>query len=125
MMDRSEFFEYIEKNYGIKGDHPFEKYPDVTVFRHQNNKKWFAAVMEVRKRSLGIPDDGYIDVVNLKCEYILIHSLIHDRGIYPAYHMNKAHWISVALSECDREQLYGLVDISYELTKNKSKKSPQ
>lgn len=36
-----------------------------------------------------------MEIVNLKCESDLIPNLIHENGIYPAYHMNKQHWISV------------------------------
>lgn len=36
-----------------------------------------------------------MEIVNLKCEPDLIPNLIRESGIYPAYHMNKKHWISV------------------------------
>ncbi|MBR6675810.1 MAG: MmcQ/YjbR family DNA-binding protein [Clostridia bacterium] len=122
-MERAELFDLIRETYGIEGDNPFEGSPDATVFRHTNNRKWFALVMEIKRQSLGISGEGTIDAVNLKCDYILIHSLLNEKGIYPAYHMNKAHWITVVLNECDRDRLMGLVDVSYELTKQKSKRT--
>ena len=36
-----------------------------------------------------------MEIVNLKCEPDLIPNLIRESGIYPAYHMNKKHWISM------------------------------
>ncbi len=118
-MDRAEFSQFIRETYGVEGDNPFEGSPDATVFRHSNNRKWFALLMEISPSRLGLSGDGAMDVVNLKCDYILIHSLLHEKGIYPAYHMNKAHWITVSLDECDVQRLQDLVDISYELTKKK------
>ena len=41
-----------------------------------------------------------------------------EPGIFPGWHMNKAHWLSVALDgSVDEEKLRFLVDMSYELTK--------
>ena len=57
-----------------------------------------------------------MDVVNLKCEPDLIPTLIRERGIYLAYHMNKQHWISVDIEGYeDIEKLKMLVDMSYRL----------
>ncbi len=54
-----------------------------------------------------------MDVVNLKCEPDLIPNLINEKGIYPAYHMNKRHWISVEIERYeDLEKLKMIVDIS-------------
>ena len=36
-----------------------------------------------------------MEIVNLKCEPDLISNLIRESGIYPVYHMNKQHWISL------------------------------
>ena len=61
-----------------------------------------------------------MDVVNLKCEPDLIPNLINEKRIYPAYHMNKRHWISVDI-ECyeDLEKLKMMVDMSYRLVEKK------
>lgn len=55
--------------------------------------------MEVTKNKLGFSDDDEMDIVNLKCDPIMIGSFRSDPGIFPAYHMSKANWISVALDE--------------------------
>ena len=56
------------------------------------------------------------EIVALKCEPDLIPTLIRDIGIYPAYHMNKQHWISVNIEGYeDLEKLKILVDMSYQL----------
>ena len=40
-------------------------------------------------------------------------------GVYPAYHMNKLHWISVLLSDAPDEVVEFLVNASFEATKTK------
>ena len=61
---------------------------------------------------------GEISVVNLKCDNWLIGSLRLEPGIFPGWHMNKAHWITVALDgTVEDEKIRFLLDMSYELTK--------
>lgn len=123
-MNREELIAYISDAYGASADYPFMQYPDVAVFRHNNNKKWFAVIMRVSKNKLGIDSDEEIDIVNLKCSPVLSGSLRNETGMFPAYHMNKSNWISVALDgSADAERIKWLVDISYELTAKKIKKS--
>ena len=79
--------------------------------------------MNISERKIGRDGDGKIDVVNLKCAPEVIESLVGiEAGLYPAYHMNKTHWLSVALSECDANTVSWLLKISYDLTKSKIKR---
>ena len=104
-------------------DRPWMKYPSYKVFRHAANRKWFALIMDVQKDKLGLPETGVIDIVNLKCDPILVGTLRNDIGIFPAYHMNKDNWISVALDgSVPEDKVRMLLDISYELTAPKSKR---
>ena len=48
----------------------------------------------------------------------LIDSFREQPGIFPGWHMNKAHWLSAALDgTVEDEKIKFLVDMSYELTK--------
>lgn len=96
-MNREELSNYILETYHADQDYPWAKYPNYTVFRHANNKKWFALVMDIPKNKLGLQGDDLVDVVNFKCDPILIGSFRKERGFFPAYHMSKANWITVAL----------------------------
>ena len=56
--------------------------------------------------------------MNVKCDPRLIGSFREEPGILPAYHMNKAHWLTVALDgSAEDGKLKFLLDMSYELTK--------
>ena len=116
-MNRSELEAYITEIYSTEGEHLFAKYPDFLVFRHSGTKKWFAVIMDIPRKNLGLPGDDDISVVNLKCDTRLIGSFREEPGIFPGWHMNKAHWLSVALdSTVEDEKIRFLVDMSYELT---------
>ena len=109
---------YIEENYGATGEALFAKYPGFRVFRHSGNRKWFAVIMEIPREKLGLPGSGDIRVVNVKCDTRLIGSFRQEQGIFPAYHMSKAHWLSVALDgTVEEEKIRFLLDMSYDLTK--------
>ena len=61
-----------------------------------------------------------MEIVNLKCEPDLTPTLIRESGIYPAYYMNKQHWISVDIEIYeDAEKFKMLVDMSYQLVGKK------
>ena len=116
-MNRNELEEFIVDNYSVSPEYLWDKYPTFAVFRHKENKKWFAIVMTINKKKLGIDEDGLVDVVNLKCDTVGMFSLVQQKGIFPAYHMNKNHWISICLdNSVDKQMIKVLIDMSYNLT---------
>ena len=124
MMNRKGLEEYIQNNYNEEPDYPWIKYPNYVVFRHQNNKKWFALIMDVPKNKLGLQEDNILDVVNFKCSPILLGSLLDEKVFFPAYHMSKANWITVALdgSVAD-DKIKMLLDMSFEMTMPKIRRN--
>lgn len=122
-MNRSELEKFISDNYVCTSDFPWMQYPSFRVFRHPNNKKWFAVIMDIPKNKIGLPSDDIISVVNLKSDPIMVGSLLRENGFYPAYHMTKNSWISVALDgSADDEKIKMLLDMSFEATAVKLKK---
>ena len=121
-MSRQELTAYLTDTYSVEGERLFSKYPSFLVFRHTGNRKWFAVIMDIPRKNLGLTGDGEISVVNLKCDTRLIGSFREEPGIFPGWHMNKAHWLTVALDgSVDGEKIRFLVDMSYELTKKMRK----
>ena len=116
-MNRNNLQIYIEETYGAMGECLFAKDPATCVFRHEHNRKWFAIIMEIPKARLGLQEAGDICVVNCKCDVRLIGSFRLEPGIYPAYHMSKAHWLTIALDgTVPDEKLKFLLEMSYDLT---------
>lgn len=122
-MNRMELGKYIQDNYNIEPDYPWVKYPNYEVYRHGNNKKWFALVMDVPKNKLGLQGEDILEIVNFKCDPILLGSLLNEKGFFPAYHMSKVSWISVALDgSVEDEEITMLLDMSFDATASKIRK---
>ena len=78
--------------------------------------------MNVPKSKFGINSDKVVCVVNMKLPIELFGSFGPNDGVFPAYHMNKLHWISVLIEEAEKETIEFLTDVSYEATQKKTKK---
>ena len=120
-MTKQSFLSYCLSTYGTSPDYPFDEDFETAVLRHNDNRKWYAVVMKVSRRKFGFESDEVVDVVNLKLPTEMFGSFGSADGVYPAYHMNKLHWISVILSDADDETVKFLLNASYEATKSKKK----
>lgn len=89
-------------------DQPFRD-SEWILIRHTENRKAFAFIYE---------KDGYV-CINLKCEPMKAAFLRDNVSyIFPAYHMNKTHWITLRLvPETSPAEVMGLLEESYLLTK--------
>lgn len=86
------------------------------VFRHKGNRKWFAIMMNVSQTKLG-KDGGEVDIVNIKIDPLIKDAILKKKGVYIAYHMNKEHWLTINLEEISDNDLFFLIDLSFDLTK--------
>ena len=124
-MNREELEAYILNHYSAQPDYPWADTPRAAVFRHAGNRKWFALITEVPRDRLGLAGTEPLDVVNFKCDPILISSLRGETGIFPAYHMNKASWITAALDgSAEDDIIKTLLDLSYHATASKIRSKP-
>ena len=124
-MTKQDFFELCSSSYLTLPDYPFDEDFETAVFRHSDNRKWFALSMQVSRLKFGLDSDEVIDVVNLKLPTEMFGSFGAADGVYPAYHMNKLHWISVLLPDAPDDVVQFLVNVSFEATKVPKKKSRQ
>ena len=122
-MTRSEFFSHVSDTYGITPDYPFEGDFVTAVLRHTGNRKWFAIAMSIPRAKVGLAGEGSMDTVNLKVSPEMIPSLVSEAGVFPAYHMNKSHWVTVALDGTASDEMVAfLVGVSFDLTASKRPK---
>lgn len=118
---KDDYISWIKNQFGAEPDFPWPDTPDYCVFRCPN-EKWFALVMRIKYKQLGLTGDENVWVVNMKADQAEIPNLIDHKSIFPAWHMNKKHWITVLLTAVtDFEKLCELTLKSYELV-SKSKK---
>ena len=121
-MTKQEFISFCLDAHGTSPDYPFDEDFETAVLRHTDNRKWYALAMRVSRRKFGFDSDEVIDVVNLKLPTEMFGSFGADEGVYPAYHMNKLHWISVLLPDAADDLIHFLTNVSFEVTDSKSKK---
>ena len=120
-MTKQQFLSYCLDTYGTSPDYPFDDWMESAVLRHEDNKKWYAIALRVSRRKFGFDSDEVIDVVNLKLPTEMFGSFGAADGVYPAYHMNKLHWISVLLPDAPNDVVQFLLNASFEATKSKIK----
>ena len=123
-MTRQELTDYIFDAFSVEPDYPFPRDEVTCVFRHTDNRKWFGIIMKIPYRTLGMNRDGETDIVNIKCDPVLMGSLRGKAGFRPAYHMNKDKWITILLDgSAGREEITALVDMSFRMTETKLRKA--
>ena len=119
-MTLQELTDFIFDTYSVEPDHPFPMDDVSSVFRHIDNRKWFALTMNVPYRTIGISRDGNVDILNIKCDPIMVGPLRGKPGFLPAYHMNKDKWITILLDgSAGTEDIIPLVSFSYDMTRSK------
>ncbi len=108
-----------EQIFGLWHDRPEYTFQDknYVVFRHQGNEKWYALFMRIDADKILKGSSGLIDVVNLKVPEEQITSLQSVNGIYPAWHMNRKHWITVILDDTLSDaEIMKLLKTSHDMT---------
>ena len=113
-----EIVDYIKNKYGDELEFLWEKSPKNAVVRRKSSNKWYAVILTISKRKLNLNSDEIIEVINLHNSSEEIEKLIDNKRYFPAYHMNKKYWCTICLDgRIELEEIYKLIDISYELAK--------
>ena len=89
---------WAEDTYGDLIDHPFEKEKEYGVLRAAGSKKWYALIMHIPYDKF-TAQEGSTDVVNVKIRPEEKEALLQKEGFYPAWHMNRTHWMTIVLDE--------------------------
>ena len=120
-----EVFRYAQDTYGTEPEYPWEGDRESAVLRRADNRKLYALAMCLARERLGLPGPGRVWVLNVKCSPVLLASLRGTPGYLPAYHMNKASWLTVLLDgTAPLGEVTGLLDLSYSLTGPKLRRRP-
>ncbi|WP_335981420.1 MmcQ/YjbR family DNA-binding protein [Fusobacterium polymorphum] len=111
-----EIIDYVKNKYGDELEFLWEKSPKNAVIRRKSSNKWYAVILTISKRKLNLDSDKIIEVINLHNTAKEIEKLIDKKKYFPAYHMNKKYWCTICLDgRIELEEIYKLIDISYEL----------
>ena len=108
----------VQEDYGNQLEYLWEKSPDAAVLRHEGNQKWYAVLMRITWDKLDKGREGLVEAVNLKHDQVA--DLLSQKGIYPAFHMNKRYWLSLTLDDTlSDEMVLKLIERSWNLTVKK------
>lgn len=123
-LTRAAVFASAKEQFGSEPEYLWSSDPDAAVLRRADNRKWYALLMRVSRERLGLPGEGTAEVLDLKCDPLLIGALRSRKGFLPAYHMNRERWVAVLLDDAvSREEGVQLLLMSHDLAGPQPKKS--
>ena len=101
---RQKWTKWMTENIVPYHGNPFDK-TEAMGFKVEDKGKWYGLMMEVPLQKLGVTSKADALILNVKIHLEDKERLLSTDGIYEAYHMNKKHWISIALNVCTDDAL--------------------
>ena len=109
---------YVRNKYGDELEFLWQKFPDNAIVRRKDNQKWYAAILTVSRRKLGLNSDEMIEILDLRMTPEDIEKTVDGIKYFPGYHMNKKHWITICLDGMvSTEEILSKIDESYSLAR--------
>lgn len=90
---------WIKETYAVNGEYLWNDHPDDVVFRHPENRRWFAMILSVSRHKLYSEQEGEVEILNLKLSPDRLQECLRHPGYAPAYHMNKKYWCTLLLDD--------------------------
>ena len=120
---RSDLYSYIKKKYNADPEYLWRRFPGYAAFRHSDNAKWFAIIMDVSPKKLGLPGTELRDIINVKLtDPILVDYLVQQPGYFRGYHISRGNWVSILLDgTVPLDEICRWLDDSYMNTASKQK----
>ena len=113
--------DYVRQKYKDEIEYLWEKTPDNGIARRKDNKKWYLAILTVGRDKLGFDSEEKVEVIDLRADSDELQELIKQPHIFPGYHMNKKHWITIILDgSTDIGEIFERIDKSYILANKRS-----
>ncbi len=112
---------YVAKKYGRDMEYLWARMPDDGIWRRVDNDKWFGGMFHVRKdKIIAGPSADIIEILDIRCAPDVIDFIVDKKLVFPGWHMNKRHWITIVLDgRMELGQIKNLLDNSFELAGGK------
>ncbi|MDE5615617.1 MAG: MmcQ/YjbR family DNA-binding protein [Alphaproteobacteria bacterium] len=113
--------EYVHEKYARQPEHLWARSPDNAIWRRGDNEKWFGAILTVKRNKI-IPgdDERFVEILDVRCVPDITEFIVDGNMIFPGWHMNKRHWITVILDgRMSLRKIKALVDNSFDLAGKK------
>ena len=112
--------QYAAEQYGDEPEYLWEQYPEYAILRRKDTKKWYALLMNIPKKRLGLDADEMVEVVDLRFDADELPIKIDNKSYFAGYHMNKKHWITILLDgSVPIDEILSYVDKSYAFANGK------
>lgn len=109
---------YVHHTYGDELEFLWPKFPNNAIWRRKDSGKWYAALLSVSKKKLGIDSDDIVEIIDLRVDPEILTFLVDNKKYYPGYHMNKRHWCTIILDgSVTLEEIYARIDESFVLAR--------
>lgn len=110
--------EFVGEKFGCELEFLWEKFSDNAIWRRKDTNKWFGLLIVLSKKKLGLDNDEKIDALVIRVASDKLEKVVDNKRIFPGYHMNKKHWITIPLDgTVPLEEICKYVEQSYELAK--------
>ena len=109
---------YASEQYGDEPEYLWMDSPEYAVLRRRDTQKWYALLMNIPCKRLGLDGDEMVEVVDLRFDVDELPLKVDGKRYFYGYHMNKRHWITIMLDgSVPLEEILTDVDKSYDLAK--------
>ena len=113
-----EVIKHITEKYKNELEFPWND--ENSVLRRADNNKWYAVFLKISARKIGIDRDDIIEVLNIKMEPLEVERLVDNKKYFPAYHMNKKHWVTIPFGGyLSTTEILEKIEDSYKLCKKR------
>lgn len=114
--DARKVIRYVRETYQDELEFLWKKFSGNAVLRRKETGKWYAALLSVSQRKLGLDDDSVIEIIDLRVDPEESAALWDGTKYFPGYHMNKRNWITIRLNgSVPPAEIYRRIDASYRL----------
>lgn len=108
--------EHVREKYGRELEFLWDKFEGNAVWRRGDTNKWFAAVLTVSRRKLGLNSDETVEIIDLRLPPEEMEQLVDGKRYFGGWHMNKKHWYTIILDgSVSFEELCRRIEVSYSL----------
>ncbi len=116
----AQIIDYVSKKYGDELEFLWEDTPDNAIYRRADTGKWYLAMLTIKPSKIGLAGEDKIEIIDLHAEPDTIEKIVDGERIFPGYHMNKRHWLTIPLDgRVESAQIFEMIDESYRLAKKK------
>ncbi|MCL2314070.1 MAG: MmcQ/YjbR family DNA-binding protein [Proteobacteria bacterium] len=115
--DARKVIQYVQNTYNDELEFLWQRFPNNAIFRRKDTQKWYAALLVLPKKKLGLNSEELVDILDLRIKTEKIEFVVDGKKYFPGYHMNKKHWYTICLDgSIEMDEIFVRIDESYQLS---------